>query len=313
MKHLQPFDEFVNEEALNEGDMTKLYDGFIVLDTKNQKQYKFKYVKGVKNVRIEDEAIAKLMKTTGLSRGNFGVYNFVKKGEWNDSEAEVLESLTNEGAMSDLDLMAREAKDFKAFVKEFTKKYHDLSNAGEPGQFENWLKSVYDSAKINEAIEIVYYSEVIDNWGKTESSEKPDAILKVLQTPDEWSDDMLFQDKGGRKYDIDELIGKQVKVGNKTILVNESKIFEAMDATKKIMNGIFRKNGIKTLSTQSSAMVKGWTTYHGKGYKYEYPGLISLKGFTIEEIEDLAKQFKDAGVPIDRIGPTGIEYSKISK
>jgi hypothetical protein len=222
MKHLQPFDEFVNEEALNEGDMTKLYDGFIVLDTKNQKQYKFKYVKGVKNVRIEDEAIAKLMKTTGLSRGNFGVYGFVKKGEWNDSEAEVLESLTNEGAMSDLDLMAREAKDFNAFVKEFTKKYHDLSNAGEPGQFKNWLKSIYDTAKMNEAIEIVYYSEVIDNWGKTESSEKPDAILKVLQTPDEWSDDMMFQDKGGRKYDIDDLIGKQVKVGNKTILVNEA-------------------------------------------------------------------------------------------
>ena len=75
---------------------------------------------------------------------------------------------------------------------------------------------------INEAIEIVYYSEVLDNWGKTESSEKPDAILKVLQTPDEWSDDMMFQDKGGKKYDIDELIGKQVKVGNKTIKIKES-------------------------------------------------------------------------------------------
>jgi len=69
--------------------------------------------------------------------------------------------------------------------------------------------------------EIVYYSEVIDNWGKTESSETPGIILKVLQTPDEWTDDMIFQDKGGRKYDIDDLIGKQVKVGNKTILVNE--------------------------------------------------------------------------------------------
>jgi hypothetical protein len=93
--------------------------------------------------------------------------------------------------------------------------------------------------------------------------------------------------------------------------VNESKIFEAMDATKKIINGIFRKNGIKTLSTQSSGMVKGWTTYHGKGYKYEYPGLISLKGFKKEEIEDLAKQFKDAGVPVDLIHDNSIEYSRI--
>jgi hypothetical protein len=53
----------------------------------------------------------------------------------------------NESAMANIDLMAKEAKDFKAFVKEFTKKYHDLSNAGEPGQFESWLKSIYDSAK----------------------------------------------------------------------------------------------------------------------------------------------------------------------
>jgi hypothetical protein len=93
--------------------------------------------------------------------------------------------------------------------------------------------------------------------------------------------------------------------------LNELKIFETMDATKKIINGIFRKNGIKTLSTQSSGMVKGWTTYHGKGYKYEYPGLISLKGFTKEEIEDVAKQFKDAGVSVDRISDNSIEYSKI--
>jgi hypothetical protein len=75
---------------------------------------------------------------------------------------------------------------------------------------------------VNEGIEIVYYSEVLDNWGKTESSEKPDAILKVLQTPNEWSDDMMFRDKGGKKYYIDDLIGKQIKVGNKTITIKES-------------------------------------------------------------------------------------------
>jgi hypothetical protein len=45
--------------------------------------------------------------------------------------------------------MAQEAKDFKSFVKEFTKTHHDLSKAGKPGQFESWLKSVYDSAKEN--------------------------------------------------------------------------------------------------------------------------------------------------------------------
>ena len=54
-----------------------------------------------------------------------------------------------EGAMSDIDILAQEAKDFKSFVKEFTKEYHDLSNAGEPGQFKEWLQSVYDNAKAN--------------------------------------------------------------------------------------------------------------------------------------------------------------------
>jgi hypothetical protein len=55
----------------------------------------------------------------------------------------------NEGAMADIDIMAQEAKDFKAFVKAFTKEHHDLSKAGEPGQFESWLKSIYDNAKEN--------------------------------------------------------------------------------------------------------------------------------------------------------------------
>jgi hypothetical protein len=86
---------------------------------------------------------------------------------------------------------------------------------------------------------------------------------------------------------------------------------EGIDPTKKIINGIFKKNGIKTLSTQSSGMVRGWTTYHGKGYKYEYSGLVSLKGFTKEEMEDLAKQFEEAGITIYRIHSGSIEYREI--
>jgi hypothetical protein len=37
---------------------------------------------------------------------------------------------------------------------------------------------------------------------------------------------MMFQDKGGKKYDIDDLIGKQVKVGSKTITIKESVVNE---------------------------------------------------------------------------------------
>ena len=57
-------------------------------------------------------------------------------------------------------------------------------------------------------ITITYYSEVVNNWGHTESSTKPDVIKRVLQTPDEFTDDMHFEDKAGRIYFIDNLNSK---------------------------------------------------------------------------------------------------------
>jgi len=60
------------------------------------------------------------------------------------------------------------------------------------------------------AIKIVYYSEVIDNWGRTESSTKPEVISKILKDSENFTDDMSFEDENGRVYDIDDLIGKEV-------------------------------------------------------------------------------------------------------
>jgi hypothetical protein len=62
------------------------------------------------------------------------------------------------------------------------------------------------------AIKIVYYSEVIDNYGRTESSAKGHTIFSILNNPMDWSDDMIFEDDKGRKYFIDELVGKEVCV-----------------------------------------------------------------------------------------------------
>ena len=97
MKNIPTFEDFLNE-SINEGDMTNHYDGFVVLDTKTKKLYKFKYVKGTNNVKVENDAIAKLMTDTKEPRANFMVHGFVKKGEWNKSDAEILESTINEGA-----------------------------------------------------------------------------------------------------------------------------------------------------------------------------------------------------------------------
>jgi hypothetical protein len=81
----------MGESVVNEADMTRQYDGFIVLDQKTKKNYKFKYVKGVNNVEVENDAIAKLMKTTNADRANFIVNGFIKKGEFDKDSSDVSE------------------------------------------------------------------------------------------------------------------------------------------------------------------------------------------------------------------------------
>jgi len=51
-----------------------------------------------------------------------------------------------EGVMSEIDILAKESKTFKSFVRAFKKEYSNL-NAGDNKELESWLKSVYDSAK----------------------------------------------------------------------------------------------------------------------------------------------------------------------
>lgn len=81
---------------LKEGDMTNRYDGFIVLDQKNKKTYKFRYIKGRNNVQVENDAIAKIIKKNGGTRAEYSVHGFVKKGQWSQSKAEVLETIVRE-------------------------------------------------------------------------------------------------------------------------------------------------------------------------------------------------------------------------
>jgi hypothetical protein len=51
----------------------------------------------------------------------------------------------NEGSMSDIDLMAQEAKDFNSFVKEFMKEYS--IDSGSTTKLKDWLQSIYNDAK----------------------------------------------------------------------------------------------------------------------------------------------------------------------
>lgn len=64
----------------------------------------------------------------------------------------------------------------------------------------------------NKPIKIVYYSEVIDNFGRTESSFNGHIIFSVLNDVEAWNDDMTFEGENREIYFIDDLAGKEVIV-----------------------------------------------------------------------------------------------------
>jgi hypothetical protein len=80
-----------------------------------------------------------------------------------------------------------------------------------------------------------------------------------------------------------------------------------MNPIKKVINSIFRKNGIKTVQTYTSD-VRGFTRNEGVGYKHEYNGLITFKGLPEKTVRDLANQMKDAGVIVNIVRDNSIEY-----
>jgi hypothetical protein len=63
-------------------------------------------------------------------------------------------------------------------------------------------------------IHIVYYSQVIDNDGHMEASSRGEYIFNMLNTVDEWTDDIIFEGPTGQIYHIDDLVGKSVYVPN---------------------------------------------------------------------------------------------------
>jgi hypothetical protein len=137
-----------------------------------------------------------------------------------------LDQLLNARFSQQLDYKDDKGDSLYVLPKREFDRFLDLADSsGFDVDYENSEDSVIyvQESRVNEgAIEIVYYSEVIDNWGRTKSSSKVDVIAKLLQTPDDWSDDQKFVDKLGKPYDIDDLIGKTIKVGNKTFKVEES-------------------------------------------------------------------------------------------
>jgi hypothetical protein len=70
-------------------------------------------------------------------------------------------------------------------------------------------------------IEIVLFADTLDNSGKEIRTKKLGEILHALKATEEFTDDMRFEDSIGNMYFIDDLLGKTVKVGDKTFKVTE--------------------------------------------------------------------------------------------
>ena len=67
-------------------------------------------------------------------------------------------------------------------------------------------------------IEIISYTRTLDNWGKTTTSKSPKEIKRALTAQDEFDDDILFHSLHG-VHSIDDLLGKEVKVGDSVFTV----------------------------------------------------------------------------------------------
>jgi hypothetical protein len=96
----------------------------------------------------------------------------------------------------------------------------------EEGEEEKTVQTIIDFVLViigkKEPIEILRYSETVDNWGRQESSKQPKIIKKVLTSPKNFSDDMLFEGKEEGAYggfSIEDLEGKIIKTGEFIIAV----------------------------------------------------------------------------------------------
>ena len=149
------WDEFVNPH-------------YILVTLKNGKKLKIekKNVKGGTNVY---HAILK-----AFNDNNYEITNKVVSGM-----LDRLGESVNESSMSDIDIIAQEANDFKDFVKEFYKEYKDFPKDKDTIK---WLKGVYDNRSTTESIvnessveigDIVFFpsansaATVVDRFGRS--------------------------------------------------------------------------------------------------------------------------------------------------
>jgi predicted DNA binding CopG/RHH family protein len=180
MKHIKLFEDFVNEARSIEKiekDRTR------VINDMAEMVPNWKAAKAGKDKEAEESFLQRLKDLTAKKKDLEKELTVTVSGK--DRFIELVISESNaifEGAMSEIDLLAKEAKNFKDFVKEFKKEYSDITDAGDTKELEKWLKSVYDAA-INESVDIkkTLHDHWFETYGKQFIDEYP-GIAKILKT-----------------------------------------------------------------------------------------------------------------------------------
>lgn len=109
--------------------------------------------------------------------------------------------------------------------------------------YERMINFVLFAVGKEKPININYKSTVIDNWGRSESTSKPEEIVKYFMTPAEWTDDDNLQEGDMGSYSIDELANKVVKVGDQILLLCKE---EEGEKTYKLNKVVVEKKPVAT-------------------------------------------------------------------
>jgi hypothetical protein len=63
-------------------DMTRYYDGFIIMNLQSKEQKQYPYRKGVNSIDAEAQAIKEQMQLQGCDRGALIINGLIKKGDF---------------------------------------------------------------------------------------------------------------------------------------------------------------------------------------------------------------------------------------
>jgi len=168
--------ETENTDSINEGrtiekiekDRTKIINDMAEVVTN------WKAAKGSGDKEAEASFLQRLKDLTAQKNGLEKELNAAIAGK-----DRYVELVISESAMSEIDLLAKETKTFKEFVKEFKKEFGE---AGDPKELESWLKSIYDNAKnesMNEGEDVK--KGIHDHWKEIYGEDFVSAYPKVAK------------------------------------------------------------------------------------------------------------------------------------